>query len=495
MHIPTQTVKHLHFVGIGGIGMSGIAEVLHNIGYQVKGSDIAENVNISRLQTLGIQITIGHQAENIKDAQVVVVSSAVSPENPEVLAAKTLGIPVIQRAEMLAELMRLKLSVAISGTHGKTTTTSLVAALLDTADMDPTVVNGGIINAYNTNARLGTGEWIVVEADESDGSFVKLPSTLAIITNIDPEHMDFYGNFENLKNSFLKFIENTPFYGLGILCLDHPEVQSLIPLISNRRILTYGFDEKANVRATNLRMSAEYSTFDVDIQPLHHHSFLVQKEIKNGGITALPRRLKDIKLPMLGKHNIQNALSVIAVAQELGIDDETVRTAFKNFKGVKRRFTKVGVSGGVTIIDDYAHHPVEIQTVIEAAKQSTDGKIIAVVQPHRYSRLNDLFQEFSLCFKECDSVVVAPIYSAGEEPIPNISSKNLAEAIRNQGINQVFEIEDAKELPYIIRRIAQENDTVLCLGAGSITYWAAALPAQLDQLWDQPISHQQENLG
>lgn len=494
MRIPPQTVRHLHFIGIGGIGMSGIAEVLYNLGYQVRGSDITENNNTSRLQKIGIPVSIGHKAENVHEAQVVIISSAVKNDNPEVVAARICGIPVIQRAEMLAELMRLKFSIAISGTHGKTTTTSLAASLLEAASMDPTVINGGIINAYNTNARLGTGDWTVVEADESDGSFIKLPATIAVVTNIDPEHMEFYGNIETLKQAFLRFIGNIPFYGLAVLCADHPTVIEISSQITDRRIVTYGFDQNSMIRAVNIRMSAEGTTFDVDInRSLSHHTLTYSSLTK---IKALPKRIKDLFLPMVGKHNVQNALSAIAIAQELGLGEEIIRKAFIGFKGVKRRFTKVGISGGVTIIDDYAHHPVEIKTVLEAAKQATTGKIIAIMQPHRYSRLNYLFDEFVSCFKDCDKLIVAPVYAAGEEPIENANSRNLAKAIRQEGnVQSVFDIEDAKEIPYLLRRIAKPGDIVLCLGAGSITYWAASLPGQLDSLWQEDNPQMQEISG
>lgn len=494
MRIPPQTVRHLHFIGIGGIGMSGIAEVLYNLGYQVKGSDIAENNNTNRLQKIGIPVSIGHKAENVHDAQVVIVSSAVKNDNPEVIAARNFGIPVIQRAEMLAELMRLKFSIAISGTHGKTTTTSIAASLLEAALMDPTVVNGGIINAYNTNARLGTGDWTVVEADESDGSFVKLPATIAVVTNIDPEHMEFYGNIDALKQAFLKFVGNIPFYGLAVLCADHPTVMEIASEITDRRITTYGFDQNAMIRAVNIRMSAEGTTFDVDInRPLPHPTLMHSQLAK---IKALPKRIKDLFLPMVGKHNVQNALSAVAIAQELGLGEDIIRKAFMSFKGVKRRFTKVGVSEGVTIIDDYAHHPVEIKTVLDAARQATTGKIIAVMQPHRYSRLSYLFDQFVTCFKGCDQLIIAPVYGAGEEPIEGITSEKLAKAVRQQGdVQNVFEIEDAKEIAYLVRRIAKPGDLVLCLGAGSITYWAASLPAQLDPLWQIEESMQLQEIA
>lgn len=479
MHIPTLKVQHLHFIGIGGIGMSGIAEVLHNLGYRVKGSDIAENYNTKRLQELGVDIIIGHQAGNIQDAQVVVISSAVRPDNPEVLAARKVGIPVIQRAEMLAELMRLKKSIAISGTHGKTTTTSMAAALLDAADMDPTVVNGGIINAYHTNARLGTGEWTVVEADESDGSFTKLPATMAIVTNIDPEHMEFYGTVENLHKAFLKFIENIPFYGLAILCADHPTVMSLISSIIDKRFITYGFNESAMIRATNLRQAINGTTFDVEIaRPL---PLAVALQNPDNSIKSLPRKIKDIFLPMVGKHNVQNALSIIAVADELELSEEIIRKAFNNFKGVKRRFTHVGTINDVSIIDDYAHHPVEIKTVIEAAKQATQGRIWVVKQPHRYSRLHHLFDDFTHSFYGAHHVILAPVYGANEEPIPEASSERLAEALQGNNIPTTL-FYNPEELAPLLKTLVLPGDMILCLGAGNITQWAAALAEQLSDL-------------
>jgi UDP-N-acetylmuramate--alanine ligase len=476
-----KTHKPIHFIGIGGIGMSGIAEVLHNLGYKVTGSDASENQNTQRLTKLGIQITVGHNPDNVNECLVIVVSSAIKQNNSEVIRAKELRIPVIQRAEMLAELMRLKKSVAIAGTHGKTTTTSLMACLFETAGLDPTVINGGIINAYNTNAYLGTGDWIVVEADESDGSFTKLLPTISVVTNIDPEHMEYYKTTENLEAAFEKFIHNIPFYGVGILCSDHPVVASLLNKITDRRLVSYGLEEGAMVRAVNIRPNKNGVTFDVDLAPdlaLYFQTF-------HPDVFQFPRRIRDLTLPMMGLHNVQNALSLVVVAQELGLSDDIIKQAFSNFKGVKRRFTHVGLSGGVTIIDDYAHHPVEIRTVVKAANQAcSDGQIIFVIQPHRYSRLNDLFNDFATAFEGCSHVIVAPIYSAGEEPIDGINSVNLAQAIRNAGVPHVYDIIEQRELPLLISRIAKPGDMVVCMGAGSITYWASALPAQLDPLWD-----------
>lgn len=478
MRIPPQTVQQIHFVGIGGIGMSGIAELLVNLGYQVTGSDLADNANTQRLRALGVVINIHHHAKNVQNAQVVVISSDIrDPNNPEVKEAKRLGIPVIRRAEMLAELMHLKLSVAICGTHGKTTTTSLMAAMFDAAGLDPTIVNGGIINAYGTNSRLGKGDWIVVEADESDGSFLRLPATIAVVTNIDPEHMDFYPDFETLRQSFVTFVDRVPFYGLGVLCIDHPVVRSILPEVSNRRIITYGFSEDANVRAVNLRESQEGTLFDVDIVP---SGALAHRSLAKGNISVLPRRIKDIFLPMMGRHNVLNALSAVSIAQELGIDDEALCRGFSTFEGVKRRFTRVGSSNGIAVIDDYAHHPVEIKTVLAAAQQACKGKIIAVMQPHRYSRLQHLFEDFTTCFESADKIIVTPVYCAGEDPLEGITNEKLANGLRQQGKSDVHTIDNQMELAPLVATLAHPGDMVLCLGAGSITYWAATLPQELD---------------
>jgi UDP-N-acetylmuramate--alanine ligase len=483
MRIPPHTVKIIHFIGIGGIGMSGIAEVLHNLGYEVRGSDIAENANIQRLRQMGIVITIGHEANNIQGAQVIVVSSGVKSSNIELQTARDQRIPVIRRAEMLAELMRFKLSVAISGTHGKTTTTSLMAALFDAADLDATVVNGGIINAYGTNARLGKGEWIIVEADESDGSFTRLPATIAVVTNIDPEHMDFYDSFDHLKRAFVDFVERIPFYGLGIMCLDHDEVRALLPKLSDRRIMTYGFTDVANVRAVNLRQSPEGTTFDIEIAT---PAALAHRALAKGSISVLPRKIKDIFLPMMGQHNVQNALAVVALAQELCFEDDVIRRAFAGFAGVKRRFTKTGVGAGITVIDDYAHHPVEIKTVLAAARQATTGRILAVVQPHRYTRLHHFFADYVTCFEGVDALLVAPVYEAGESPIEGATSGHLVDAIKASSGLQVQELTDPQNLAALSYSSfpggPREGDMILCLGAGNITQWAATLPDQLEAL-------------
>ena len=461
-------VGPIHFVGMGGIGMSGIAEVMHNLGYQVQGSDVAVNANVERLRSMGVLVHKGHAAENIGDAQVVVVSSAVMPENPELEAARARFVPVVRRAEMLAELMRLKWSIAVGGTHGKTTTTSLIAALLDTAELDPTVINGGIINAYGTNARLGAGPWMVVEADESDGTFIKLPATIAVVTNINPEHLDFYGNFDAYRAAFHAFIENVPFYGFVVLCIDHPEVQAMIGRVSDRRIVTYGLSPQADVRAVNLRFNEGVSRFDVVIA-----------ERQTGDTTTIER----LGLPMPGTHNVQNSLAAIAVAHELGFDESVLRRTLGNFKGVKRRFTKTGEARGISVIDDYGHHPVEIGAVLQAARQAyRGGKLIAVVQPHRYSRLKDLFEEFCSCFNDADAVIVADVYAAGEAPIEGVDRDHLVAGLRSHGHRQVIALDGPQDLADAVLSIASAGDLVVCLGAGTITNWANALPGELAAL-------------
>jgi UDP-N-acetylmuramate--alanine ligase len=458
----------MHFVGIGGIGMSGIAEILHNLGYRVQGSDVADGGNVQRLRGLGIPIEIGHRAENLGSAEVVVISSAVRKDNPEVVAARARLLPVVRRAEMLGELMRLKWAIAVAGTHGKTTTTSVIGALLDTAQLDPTVINGGIINAYGTNARLGAGEWMVVEADESDGTFVKLPATIAIVTNIDPEHLDFYGDFEAVQRAFESFVGNIPFYGVAVLCIDHPVVQGMIPKLSERRIVTYGMSPQADIRAVNIDIGPAGARYDVVIADRANET---------------SRVISGIKLPMFGQHNVQNSLAAIAVAEEMGLGDDVIRTAFAGFKGVKRRFTKTGESHGVTVIDDYGHHPVEIAAVLRAARGATSGSIIAVVQPHRYTRLHDLFAEFCTCFNDADAVLVAEVYAAGEPPIEAVSREALVAGLRARGHRNAQALPAPGDLAPMVRDLAKSGDFVVCLGAGSITNWAQSLPGELDRLY------------
>jgi UDP-N-acetylmuramate--alanine ligase len=462
------SIGTLHFVGIGGIGMSGIAEILHNLGYSVRGSDLSENANVLRLRKMGIEIEIGHRAENLANAEVIVISSAVKADNPEVAAARARLLPVVRRAEMLGELMRLKWSIAIGGTHGKTTTTSLVAAMLDAAQLDPTVINGGIINAYGANAKLGAGDWMVVEADESDGTFVKLPATIAVVTNIDPEHLDYYGTFDRVQDAFANFVDNVPFYGFATLCVDHPVVQAMIPRVSDRRIVTYGLSPQADVRAVNIAMNPAGSRFDVVISD------------RSAG---QPRILSALDLPMLGAHNVQNACAAIAIGDQMGFDDAVIRRALAGFKGVKRRFTRTGEARGVTVIDDYGHHPVEIAAVLSAARTASRGQVIAVVQPHRYSRLSDLFQDFCTCFNDADTVLVADVYAAGEKPIEGVSKDALVDGLRLRGHRRVLALPSPEALPGLIKDIARPGDMVVCLGAGTSTQWANALPGQLATLY------------
>ena len=461
----------VHFVGIGGIGMSGIAEIMLKIGYSVQGSDAKASANTERLEKLGARIFIGHDAAHIGDGvSAVVYSTAVKATNPEMVVARERRIPLVRRAEMLAELMRLQFSIAVGGTHGKTTTTSMVAAILDAGGLDPTVVNGGIINAYGTNAKVGDGDWIVVEADESDGSFLRLKSTVAIVTNIDPEHLDHYGDFDGVRKAFVDFVENIPFYGFAAVCLDHPEVQRLVAAIDNRRLVTYGVNPQAMVRADNVEMKPDGCRFDVVVQ--------------GQGLAALdePIRITGLHLPMAGWHNVANALAAIAVARELDVSDEAIRAGLAGFGGVRRRFTTTGIVGGVRIVDDYGHHPVEIAAVLKAARQVAEGRVIAVVQPHRFTRLESLMEEFSTCFSDADAVFVADVYAAGETPIEGIDKNALVEGIRRFGHRSVQALESVEALPGVIAAEAKDGDLVVLLGAGDITQWAYALPGQLEGL-------------
>lgn len=466
MRLPRE-IGPIHFVGIGGIGMSGIAEVLVNLGYAVQGSDASDNYNLDRLRKKGAKISVGHKAENIDGAEVVVVSSAIKRDNPELMAARQTRIPVVRRAEMLAELMRLKSCVAIAGTHGKTTTTTMVATLLDAGGLDPTVINGGIINAYGSNARLGAGEWMVVEADESDGTFLKLPTDVAIVTNVDPEHLDHFKTFEAVQDAFRHFVENLPFYGFAVMCIDHPVVQSLVGRIEDRRIITYGENPQADTRLVDLTAGGGGSKFKVVI-----------RDRKTGAV----HEIAELALPMPGRHNASNATAAIAVAHELGVSDEAIRKALAGFGGVKRRFTKTGEWNGVTVIDDYGHHPVEIAAVLKAARDSYTGKVIAVVQPHRYTRLQSLFEEFCTCFNDADAVVVAEVYAAGEAPIEGIDRDHFVAGLRAHGHREVIPLPAAGELAGIVHGLAKPGDLVVCLGAGNITQWAYALPDQLKAL-------------
>ncbi len=466
MRLPRE-IGPIHFVGIGGIGMSGIAEVLNNLGYTVQGSDASENANVLRLREKGIKVTVGHNADNVDGADVLVVSTAIKRDNPELMAARALRIPVVRRAEMLAELMRLKSCIAIAGTHGKTTTTSMVATLLDAGNFDPTVINGGIINAYGTNARLGAGDWMVVEADESDGTFLKLPADIAIVTNVDPEHLDHFKTFEAVQDAFRSFVESVPFYGFAVMCIDHTVVQALVGKIEDRRIITYGENPQADARLTDLAPFPGGSKFKV--------TFRNRK-------TDATHEIADLVLPMPGRHNALNATAAIAVAHELGLADDTIRKALAGFGGVKRRFTRTGEWNGVTIIDDYGHHPVEIAAVLKAARDSTKSKVIAVVQPHRYTRLRSLFEEFCTCFNDADTVIVADVYPAGEAPIPGVDKDAFVLGLRAHGHREVIPLPDATQLAALVRDVAKPGDFVVCLGAGNITQWAYALPDQLKSL-------------
>lgn len=485
-HIPPE-IGVLHFIGIGGIGMSGIAEALAVLGYTVQGTDLSENYNTERLRDKGIRVMVGHTAENLKTSSgdfpgAVVVSSAIKSDNPELVEARKNKIPVVPRAEMLAELMRLKWTVTVAGTHGKTTTTSMIGSMLESGDFDPTVINGGIINAYGTNARLGKGDWMVVEADESDGSFTKLPATIAIVTNIDPEHMEHYGSFENVRAAYFRYVEQIPFYGCAVLCLDHPVVQSLVPEIINRTVITYGFNKQADIRAENIRSTTMGSTFDVVISA-------------SVSATGEDITIKDIFLPMMGRHNVQNSCAAIAVAVKLKMSEQAIKAALGGFEGVKRRFTRTGISHGVLVVDDYGHHPVEIEAVLKAGRQAVSeagGRIVAVVQPHRYSRLSSLYEEFCTCFDEADAVIVADVYAAGESPIEGATKDRLVEGIKAHGHRHVNVLDRPENLAEVIAATAKPGDIVICLGAGNITQWAHALPHQLDEIYDASIGTSKE---
>jgi len=457
----------IHFIGIGGIGMSGIAEIMHNLGYKVQGSDAAENANVKRLRGMGIDVTVGHKAENLKDAHAVVYSSAVKPGNVEFDEARRLALPLVRRAEMLAEIMRLRSCIAVAGTNGKTTTTTMVAALLDAGGLDPTVVNGGIINAYGTNARLGAGEWVVVEADESDGTFLRLPATVAIVTNEDPDHLDHYGTFDAMRDAFQRFVENVPFYGFAVLCTDHPEVQAMVGRITDRRMITYGFNPQADARAVNVSFSEGASHFD-----------MVFTDRRSG----TEERLTGLSLPMPGEHNVQNATAAIVVARQLGVPDAVIAKGLAEFKGVRRRFTKVGDYNGAAIIDDYAHNPFKIAAAVKAARQAYAGPIVAVVQPHRYTRLRDTFEQFATCLNDADVAVIAPVYAAGETPIDGISRDSYAEALRAHGHRNVVTINGEEDLAAVVKPYLKSGAAVIGTGAGSITGWMANLQKKLEAL-------------
>jgi UDP-N-acetylmuramate--alanine ligase len=463
MKLP-RDVGPIHFIGIGGIGMSGIAEVMATLGYKVQGSDISDNYNVARLRKSGVSVTVGHDAKNLGEARVVVVSSAVKPDNPELVEARARFLPIVRRAEMLAELMRFKSCVAVGGTHGKTTTTSIVAALLDAGGFDPTVINGGIINAYGTNARLGKGDWMVVESDESDGTFVKLPADIVIVTNIDPEHLDHYGTFDKAKEAFLTFVENIPFYGFAVMCIDHPVVQELIGQVRDRRVITYGRSPQADFRLLDVSYADGQTLFAVRI---------------TDRLTGTTVDISELALRMPGDHNALNSTAALAVARELGMSDEAIRKGLASFEGVKRRFTRTGAHNGVTVFDDYGHHPVEIAAVLTAARRVTKGKVVAVMQPHRYTRLAGLFNEFCSCFNDADAVILAPVYAAGESPIEGASHSHLAEGIHARGHRAVYRIDGPEQLAPMVKNLVQPGDIVVCLGAGTISQWAYALPDQL----------------
>ena len=479
MRTMSPDIGTLHFIGIGGIGMSGIAALLLSLGYDVQGSDIADGANVERLRKAGARIAVGHKENQIrnKDGELpvaVVISTAVKDDNPELIAARAAKVPIVQRAEMLAELMRLKSSVAVAGTHGKTTTTSMVGQMLDTAGLDPTVVNGGIVNAYGTNTRFGKSDWMVVEADESDGSFIRLPSTVAVVTNIDPEHLDHYGSFDNVRNSYRRFILNLPFHGYALLCIDHPEVQTLAAQVSDRKVITYGLNPQADIRAENIRTQAGGSIFDVTFA-----GWLCEDGQDLG--------VRDIPLSMLGQHNVQNSLVALGVAQQMNVPVATMKDAMSNFGGVKRRFTKTGEFKGVTYIDDYAHHPVEIEAVLKTAKtavEQKDGRVIAVMQPHRYSRLNDLFEEFCRCFNLADYVFVTDVYAAGENPIDGASKDALVQGLKSHGHKSAFALEGKETLAKDLLGIIRDGDMVVLMGAGDITSWAQDLPKEIEALFD-----------
>ena len=456
--VPTD-IGTIHFVGIGGIGMSGIAEVMNNLGYTVQGSDLNESPVVERLRAQGISVRIGHAKENVEGASVVVTSTAVKRTNPEVAHALENRIPVVRRAEMLAELMRLKSTIAVAGTHGKTTTTSMIASLLDCGAIDPTVINGGIIEQYGSNARLGDSDWMVVEADESDGSFLRLDGTIAVVTNIDPEHLDHYGDFDGVKDAFVEFIHNVPFYGAAVLCIDHPEVQAVIGKVRDRRVVTYGFNLQADICGVNVQPHEGGNRFDVIVRQRGEED----------------RRIENVCLPMPGRHNVQNALAAIAVSIEMGCPDEVICSGFSSFGGVRRRFTNVGTVAGATVIDDYGHHPVEIRAVLEAAREATRNRVIAVMQPHRYTRLNDLMDDFQSAFNEADQVYVTPVYAAGEDPIEGVDASALVEGLKSRGHRSAMTVQDREDLAAKLAADIEEGDLIVCLGAGDITKWAAGL--------------------
>jgi UDP-N-acetylmuramate--alanine ligase len=468
MQIP-KTLGTIHIVGIGGIGMSAIAEVLLAQGYRVQGSDQKDSANCQRLRSKGIKVAVGHAAANLAGAAYVVISTAVKTGNPELDGARAQGLPVIRRAEMLAEIMRAFATISITGTHGKTTTTSLIAHLLSEGGLDPTVITGGIINAWGSNARLGQGPWMVVEADESDGTFVRIPSQIGVVTNIDPEHLDYFGTVETMHQAYAQFFKQLPFYGLAVACIDHPVAKQMIADLGlredGRRLLTYGSDAAADLRLTRVEISGTITTFDAEL---------------SGRVTGGARLITGWQIPLAGQHNALNALAAIAVASETGLSDAAIRAAMADFSGVKRRFQPTGAWLGATIYDDYGHHPVEIAAVLKAARAGArGGRVIAVCEPHRYTRLRDLMGEFAACFSDADSVIVGPLYAAGEPPIDGVSHASLASAIRATGHADAVHVDAPEALVPELKARAKSGDTVLCFGAGHSTDWAHALPSWL----------------
>jgi UDP-N-acetylmuramate--alanine ligase len=467
MQLP-QELGTFHIIGIGGIGMSAIAEILRAKGYSVQGSDQKDGPNVRRLRDSGIRVFVGHDPINLVGARFVVISTAVKATNPELQAARAKGIPVILRAEMLAELMRLYATVSVTGTHGKTTTTSLLSHIFTEARLDPTVITGGIINSWGSNARLGKGRWMVVEADESDGTFTRLPSEIGIVTNIDPEHLDYFQTVDNMHREYEGFLRNIPFYGTAVACIDHPVVRQMLEKLNlrrdGRRLLTYGASDDADLRLLAVHVEGSVTTFDAELGP----------RMKGGA-----RKITSWSVPVPGQHNALNALAAIAAAAEAGIPDDAIQSAMAGFSGVKRRFQRTGTWNNIDIYDDYGHHPVEIAAVLRAARAGARGRVIAVVEPHRYTRVRDLFSEFSACFGDADAVVVAPLYSAGEAPIEGVDNRTLAEAIKSGGHRSVLAVSSDRELVPAVRLLARPGDMVVVLGAGYSTDWAHALPADL----------------
>jgi UDP-N-acetylmuramate--alanine ligase len=468
MQMP-KSLGTIHIVGIGGIGMSAIAEVLLAQGHKVQGSDQKDSVNCQRLRGKGMIVHTGHHADNLAGATFVVISTAVKPGNPEFDAARAQGLPIVRRAEILAEIMRGFATISITGTHGKTTTTSLIAHLLADGGKDPTVITGGIINDWGSNARLGKGPWMVVEADESDGTFARIPTQIGIVTNIDPEHLDYFGTVENMHREFAQFFQQIPFYGLVVACIDHPVTRDMVDKLGlradGRPLLTYGEHADADLRLTKVEVIGSMTTLNVSLS----------SRVKGG-----TRTLAGLQLPVPGHHNALNALAAFAVACEVGLSDEQIREGLARFAGVKRRFQPTGAWNGATIFDDYGHHPVEIAAVLKAARAGAQGgRVIAICEPHRYTRLRDLFDEFAACFVDADSVIIGPLYAAGEAAIPGVTHASLAMAIRDTGHGDATYVDTPRDLVPALKSRLKAGDTVLCFGAGTSTDWAHALPQWL----------------